>query len=255
MPSHLLAKPRRTLNQRIDQSNCVSAMSQPISEITPSPIFLNRYLKRHSLERFSTYCYSDTRSPDFRSERLRHMASFWRDTAEMSDEDLAQLIRKDRIDILVDLTGHTESDRLMVFARKAAPVQITWNGYANTTGMSAIDYRLTDGYADPPGMTESLHTEKLLRMPEIYMPFETPEDCVDEGACPFTERGHVTFGSFNSISKITPRMVELWSRIMCGVPTSRLLLLTVPEGKSRSVCEALLRNAASVWVASKCVVA
>ncbi|MGZ5114604.1 MAG: tetratricopeptide repeat protein [Burkholderiales bacterium] len=196
--------------------------------------FFEPVLKRHDLGRFSTYCYSDTRSPDARTDRLRAMAAIWRETSQMSDEELARLIRIDRIDILVDLTGHTESDRLKMFARKAAPVQVTWNGYANTTGMTAIDYRITDPYADPPGMTDDLHTEKLLRMPEIYMPFEKPEDDVPEGPCPCLQRGYVTFGSFNAISKITPRMIELWSRILCGVPSSRLLMLTVPEGNTRS---------------------
>jgi predicted O-linked N-acetylglucosamine transferase (SPINDLY family) len=161
------------------------------------------------------------------------MASGWRQTADVPDDALADMIRNDRIDILVDLSGHTENDRLMVFARKPAPLQITWNGYANTTGMTAIDYRITDAYADPPGMTDGLHTEKLVRMPDIYMPFEVPEDDVREGPCPHVERGYVTFGSFNAVSKVTPSMVELWSRILHEVPSSRLLVLTVPEGRTR----------------------
>jgi protein O-GlcNAc transferase len=196
--------------------------------------FFEPVLRRHNSARFRIYCYSDVRVPDARTDRLRRMASVWRETPHLSDQELAQLVRADRIDILVDLTGHTEHDRLTVFARKAAPIQVTWNGYANTTGMTAMDYRITDAYADPPGMTEGLHTEKLLRMPEIYMPFEIPEDDVDEGPSPCVDRGHVTFGSFNAISKVTPRMIELWSRILRRVPSSRLLMLTVPEGRTRS---------------------
>jgi protein O-GlcNAc transferase len=196
--------------------------------------FFEPVLRAHNARNFSIYCYSDVRIPDARTERLRAMECVWRDTAPLGDEELAALIRKDKIDILVDLTGHTENDRLMVFARKPAPVQVTWNGYANTTGLTAIDYRVTDSYADPPGNTDVLHTEKLLRMPEIYMPFNVPSDDVPEGLSPVLERGYITFGSFNAISKVTPTTIKLWSRVLLANPSSRLLMLTLPEGKTRS---------------------
>jgi predicted O-linked N-acetylglucosamine transferase (SPINDLY family) len=151
----------------------------------------------------------------------------------MADEELAALIRKDRVAILVDLSGHTADDRLGVFARKPAAIQITWNGYANTTGMSAVDYRITDAYADPPGMTEHLHTEKLLRMPDIYMPCARPEEDLAAGPCPFSSRGYITFGSFNAISKLRPRMISIWGSILKRVPSARLLMMTVPQGRTR----------------------
>jgi protein O-GlcNAc transferase len=196
--------------------------------------FFEPVLRAHNPGNFSIYCYSDVRSPDARTERLRALKCVWRDTADLGDQELAALVRSDKIDILVDLTGHTESDRLMVFARKPAPVQVTWNGYANTTGLTAIDYRVTDAYADPPGTTDGLHTEKLLRMPEIYMPFDVPSDDVPEGVSPVLERGYITFGSFNAISKVTPSTIKLWSRVLLANPSSRLLMLTVPEGRTGS---------------------
>src|SRR6202041_2473838 len=99
--------------------------------------------------------------------RLRKLAHQWRDT--ISDEKTAAKVREDRIDILVDLSGHTAGNRLLAFARKPAPIQVNYLGYPNTTGLSAIDYRLTDGYADPPGMTDAFHSEKLIRLPETFL--------------------------------------------------------------------------------------
>jgi protein O-GlcNAc transferase len=196
--------------------------------------FLQPVLEHHDQSTFDIYCYSDVQIPDARTKKLKKIVSNWRDTAGMSDTAVWQQIRRDGIHILVDLTGHTENDRLMVFARRAAPLQVTWNGYANTTGMSAIDYRITDSYADPPGLTEHLHSECLLRMPEIYMPFAVPQEDISEGSSPVTQHRYVTFGSFNALSKVTPKMIELWARILVRVPSARLVILTVPEGRTRA---------------------
>lgn len=196
--------------------------------------FFEPVLRHHDARAFRIYCYSDVKAPDARTKRLRRYPSTWRDIAGQSDEEVARLVRADRIDILVDLTGLTQNDRLLLFARRPAPVQVTWNGYANTTGMSAMDYRITDAYADPPGMTEHVHTERLLRMPEIYMPFEVPDDDVPAGLPPMLERGYVTFGSFNALSKLSARTIRLWSRILEVVPSARLTMLTVPDGRTRT---------------------
>jgi protein O-GlcNAc transferase len=194
--------------------------------------FFEPVLRHHDATGFAVYCYSDVRVPDARTERLRRYPCIWRDTAKLDDEELAQLVRDDRVDILVDLTGHTQGDRLPAFARCPAPLQITWNGYVNTTGMSAIDYRITDVYADPPGKTEHFHTERLLRMPEIFEPFEIPADDLPVGPLPALERGYVTFGSFNTAAKITPRMLALWSSILYDLPSARLLMIAMPEGRT-----------------------
>lgn len=196
--------------------------------------FFEPVLRHHDARDFEIYCYSDVKTPDVRTDRLRQYACVWRDITGLPDAEADALIRADEIDILVDLTGHTEDHRLLLFARKPAPLEITWNGYANTTGMKAMDYRITDAYADPPGLTEHLHTERLLRMPEIYMPFEVPADDIAPGLPPREERGHITFGSFNALSKLSPRMIRLWSRILERVPSARLMMITVPDGRARA---------------------
>ena len=195
--------------------------------------FFEPVLRHHDSHAFRVYCYADVKLPDATTARLRGYGAIWTDVAGRSDEDVAARIRRDGIDILVDLTGLTENDRLLLFARKPAPIQITWNGYANTTGMTAIDYRITDAYADPPGPSDALHVERLLRLPEIYMPFEAPREDVAPAGPPSLERGFCTFGSFNAISKLNDRTIRLWSRILAALPSARLMMLTVPQGRTR----------------------
>src|SRR5262245_57774494 len=149
--------------------------------------FFEPTLKHHDREGFSIYLYSDVQEPDARTERLRSYGVEWRDIFGHADAAVAELVRSDKIDILVDLTGHTDAHRLLVVARKPAPVQVTWNGYANTTGMRNVDYRITDRYADPPGMTERWHAEQLVHLPEIYMTFEPPEGTAGVNAPPSQE--------------------------------------------------------------------
>lgn len=210
--------------------------------------FFESTLAHHDSQRVAAYCYSDVKRPDSHTDRLRSWASVWRDIAGEDDQSVAELVRRDGIDILVDLTGHTDDHRLLAFARRPAPVQVTWNGYANTTGMSAIDYRITDALADPPGMTEHLHSEKLARLPEIYMAFTPPAASPDVSAAPVMEAGHITFGSLNALSKITPQVIRVWSDILKCIPDARLLMLTVPAGRTR---ERLARDFASQGVSAE----
>ena len=195
--------------------------------------FFESTLAHHDPERVAAYCYSDVERPDAHTERLRRAAYAWRDIAGRDDQSVAELVRRDAIDILVDLTGHTDNHRLLMFARRPAPVQVTWNGYANTTGMLAVDYRITDARADPPGMTEHLHTEKLVRLPEIYMAFSPPATSPDVSAAPVATTGRITFGSFNALSKVTGGVITVWSEILRRLPESRLLMFTVPSGRTR----------------------
>lgn len=228
-----------------------SALPPPMPDPTPyrrlrvgyvSPDFRNHpvfhffepVLRHHDPVRVSVYCYSDVAQPDEYTRRLQSLCANWRDVAGWPDDELARAIRRDRIDILVDLAGHTNDNRLLVFARKAAPVQITWIGYPNTTGLEAMDYRLTDGYADPPGTTEHLHTERLLRLPQIYVAFQPAEECPPPGPLPAATNRYVTFGSFNALSRVTPQALELWSEILQRLPDSRLIMVSVPDGKTRT---------------------
>jgi predicted O-linked N-acetylglucosamine transferase (SPINDLY family) len=195
--------------------------------------FFASTLECHDPARVHVVCYSDTVRTDQYTDRIRSASAEWRDTGTLSHAELAELIRDDRIDILVDLSGHTEGNRLLAFARKPAPLQVTWNGYANTTGLATMDYRITDAMADPPGLTEHLHTERLLRMPEVYMAFEPPEMAPEVNPLPALDHGHVTFGSFNAVTKLTPAVVRTWSRILQCMPDARLLVATMPSEPSR----------------------
>lgn len=179
------------------------------------------------------FLYANVAQPDEYSQRLQAHGAVWRSALGKSDEQLAQMIRSDAIDILVDLSGHTTSNRLLAFARRPAPVQANWLGFPSTTGMTAVDYRITDACCDPPGMTEHLNSEKLARLPDTYMAWRPPAETPEPGPLPAARSGHVTFGSFNSCFKITPTAAALWSRILDRVPDSRLMLLAISSDAAR----------------------
>ena len=141
-----------------------------------------------------------------------------------SDDSVAEQINKDGIDILVDLAGHTSGNRLLVFARKPAPVQITWLGYPNTTGMPVMDYRLTDEIADPTGEADRYHSETLIRLPDGFLCYRPPDDAPTVSGLPARQTGRITFGSFNNLPKINEAVIALWSRLLLQVPDSGLLL-------------------------------
>jgi len=189
--------------------------------------FLESVIEHHDRDAFDVLLYADVARPDEYSERLKSYGAHWRSTVGASDEKLAEMVRNDGIDILVDLSGHTPSNRLLAFARRPAPVQVTWNGYPNTTGMDAMDYRITDAYCDPPGSTENLHSERLVRLPNIYMSWRPPSDAPEPSPLPALASDRITFGSFNSCFKITPAMIRVWSSVLSAVPDSRLVILTV----------------------------
>ncbi len=185
--------------------------------------FFESVLATHDRDAVDVFCYWDLQRGDATTDRLRNLADHWREIAGKSDAVVAGMILKDGIDILVDLAGHTAGNRMPLFARRPAPVQITWLGYPDTTGLKTIDYRITDAIADPPGQTERFHTEKLLRVNGgawAYGATESP----DVGPLPALAHGHVTFGSFNNLPKVTIKTLENWSRILLRVPGSRLIL-------------------------------
>ncbi|MBP2233306.1 putative O-linked N-acetylglucosamine transferase (SPINDLY family) [Azospirillum agricola] len=186
--------------------------------------FAEPAIREHDRTAFEVFCYPSSRRSDVVTARLRAMADHWIPIVGMSDEDAAARIKADRIDILVDLAGHTAENRLTLFARKPAPVQVTWLGYPNTTGMRAIDYRLTDGVADPVGAHDHLSAETLVRLPHGFHCYLPPVDVGAQPRPPVLENGFVTFGSFNNTSKVTPDVVRVWAEILKRVPSSHLLL-------------------------------
>ncbi len=195
--------------------------------------FIEPILRAHDRSRFEVFCYYNNLIADPVTQRLRGIADQWRDIANSEDEDAAELVRRDGIDILVDLAGHTSKNRLMMFARKPAPVQVTYLGYPATTGLSDMDYRITDACADPEGADDRYYTERLVRMPHSTWCYLPPVGAPDVRQAPERARGHLTFGSFNSISKINPEVIAAWGAILRSAPQARLLLATIPEGIAR----------------------
>ncbi len=190
----------------------------------PVASFIEPVLAAHDRGAFNVFCYSSGRREDETTRRLRGLCDHWRDVSLASDIDAADRMRADGIDILVDLAGHTGGGRLPLFAWKPAPVQITWLGYPNTTAIAAMDYCLTDAVADPEGETERFHTEKLIRLPEGFLCYAPPSDAPDPGDVPQAAAGHVTFGCFDDLAKVTPSMVALWAGILEAQPGARLVV-------------------------------
>ena len=174
-------------------------------------------------EHFQTICYSDRPEKDDFTDRFVRAADTWRDVRRMSDQQLAGQIRADGIDILFDLTGHTGNHRLLVFARKPAPIQVSWIGYAGTTGMAAMDYLLADRFQIPESF-DTHYRETVIRLADGHVSYEPPAVAPEVGPLPATKHGHVTFGSFNKPDKTAPQVVEVWSEILRRVPESRLIM-------------------------------
>jgi len=173
---------------------------------------------------FEIVCYAEVARPDEVTERFRQLADLWRDTVGMSDRELTLQIAADGIDILLDLAGHTEGNRLPVFGLRPAQVQMSWLGYPNTTGLRTMDYRITDAIADPNDDGDALYSERLLRLPQSFLCFRPLTPMPEISPLPAARNGHVTFGSMNNFSKVTHEVLDLWAQLLNAVPGSRLLL-------------------------------
>ncbi|MGD9721559.1 MAG: tetratricopeptide repeat protein [Pirellulales bacterium] len=202
--------------------------------------FSEPLIAAHDHERFEIVCYSDVRLADETTARFRSYADLWRETAGISDEALAQRVRDDGVDILVDLAGHIGGNRLLAFARRPAPIQVTYLGYQATTGMGAMDYRLTDAQSDPPGRTEHWHTERLVRLPRSFFCYRPPADAPEPNPLPALTRGHLTFASLNQAIKLRPCTWRTWARILAALPAARLLVLSPPSGQFARVARDIM---------------
>lgn len=189
--------------------------------------FIEPVFTTYPKSQFEIFCYSNFPKDDAVSERLKAKVDSWCNVASLSDDELSARIRKDEIDILVDLSGHTARNRLPVFARKPAPIQVSMIGYMQTTGLAAMDYRITDELLDPIGISDHLSTEKLIRLSAGGSPFQAPQNCPEVNELPAIKNGYVTFASFNKLSKITPEVFETWARLLKAVPNSRLMVASV----------------------------
>jgi predicted O-linked N-acetylglucosamine transferase (SPINDLY family) len=190
----------------------------------PVTSFIEQILQAHRRENADIFCYANVQKPDAVTQRLRRLAGQWRDISGWEPDAAAELVRQDGIDILVDLAGHTTDNGLLIFAHKPAPVQVTWIGYPNTTGLDAMDYRLTDAISDPPGQTEQWHSERLVRLPTTFSCYCAPAESPPVGPLPALANGYVTFGSFNNFRKVSEATIEVWARLLREMPTARLLM-------------------------------
>jgi predicted O-linked N-acetylglucosamine transferase (SPINDLY family) len=184
--------------------------------------FIAPVIAAHDRRQFEVFCYYTHRLSDDATARIRASADGWRDVATASDDALEALIRADGIDVLVDLAGHCKGNRLAVFARKPAALQLTWLGYPDTTGLDAIDVRITDGIADPAPGADARHTERLWRMDGTFLAYDPPRD--SPGVAARRADAPVAFGSFNHAAKLNEPTIALWAEILARVPDARLIL-------------------------------
>ena len=222
--------------------------SAPVSVTTPLRIgyvsadfgyhvvsfFFEPVVTGHLRNRTEVYCYFTGGTEDAQCARIRSSGVTWRNVSGLDVDGLVALMRADRLQVAVDLSGHTAGNRLEVFARRVASTQVSWLGYPNTTGVPAMDFRLTDTVCDPVGVADALHTETLWRLSRCFVVFQPRDDAPSPAPPPVTRNGYVTFGCFNRIEKLTLPALRLWGKVLSAVPGSRLLL------KARNLGEANL---------------
>lgn len=202
--------------------------------------FLYPIISNHDKTRFKIFCYSDVKAVDETTKKFRQCAEYWRDVSCLNDDYVTELILRDKIDILVDLAGHTENNRLSVFARRAAPIQITYLGYPNTTGLTTIDYRITDIWADPQSEVND-QTESLLRIDGGFLCYRPPSELP-----PITNKSThlgIRFGSFCAFPKLNREVLSCWAKILREIPGSTLTL------KNRALSDPWVRKRFLRWIA------
>lgn len=189
--------------------------------------------QQHDRAQFEINCYAHLSTPDAMTAAFQKCTDRWRNITAMSDAEVAAQIRDDQVDILVDLALHTINNRLLVFAHKPAPLQVTFAGYPSSTGLETIDYRLSDPFLDPPGADESLYSERTIRLPDSFWCFD-PLDYrdIETNSLPAGENGYITFGCLNNFWKTNDDVLALWAQVMHRVENSRLLTLA-PNGSAR----------------------
>lgn len=220
---------------------CIAYLS-PDFRFHPVANFIEPALHHHNRQGFKVLCLYNHVATDTQTELFKAQADEWWDIAGLTDETVAKIIQDLGVDILVDLAGHTSGNRLGVLARKPAPVQATWLGYLNTTGLAAVDWRLTDAHADPVGTSEAFHSERLMRLPHSQWCFHPFDGMPTPGDLPALKNAYVTFASFGNAAKITDTCLELWARVLQTSPTSHLLAVGVPEGWARDRIVAHFRD-------------
>ncbi len=185
--------------------------------------FFEPLLDCHDRSKFEVYCYYANTTIDETTLRFKEKADYWRSLSKLNDQQAADLIYKDGIDILVDLSGHTKGNRLGVFTHRPASIQMTWLGYPNTTGLTAIQYRLVDSVTDPESQVSHC-SEQLIRLPNGFLCYRGNKNIAISPVLPSQKKDYFTFGSFNNLRKVNNQVIEAWSAILHSVPNSRLLI-------------------------------
>lgn len=186
-------------------------------------LFIQQLFKHYDRERFDFYGYAEVANPDGYTSKFMSLLDGWRTTIGMTDKMVYKTIKKDQIDILIDLAGHSAGNRLIVFSMKPAPVQVSYLGYINTTGLDTIDYRLADAWVNPEE-SQQYYSEKLYRLPDSFTCYEPINPCPDVTETPALKNGYITFGCFNNTNKLTPKVIKLWSQLLKEIPNSGLRL-------------------------------
>lgn len=189
----------------------------------PIAYFLLPIYRSHNKKEFEIYTFYNSNIHDEVTKEFQKLSHGWQNVAGMCTQKLQETIRKEGIDILVDLSGHTSGNRLDIFACKAAPIQISYLGYPNTTGLKTIDYRIVDCHTDPLDIPVTWHTEKLHRMSKCFLCFESPKERLELTPTPYNRNGYITFGTFNKLAKISDKMISVWMKILNHVPSSRMI--------------------------------
>ncbi|KAL2487105.1 putative UDP-N-acetylglucosamine--peptide N-acetylglucosaminyltransferase SPINDLY [Abeliophyllum distichum] len=193
--------------------------------------FIEAPLIHHDYTNYKVVAYSAVVKADAKTNRFRDRVlkkgGIWRDIFGIDEKKVASMVREDKIDILVELTGHTANNKLGMMASRPAPVQVTWIGYPNTTGLPTIDYRITDALADPPDEKQK-HVEELVRLSGSFLCYTPSPEAGPVSPTPALSNGFITFGSFNNLAKITPKVLQVWARILCAIPNSRLIVKCKP---------------------------
>jgi len=229
----LSRRQRPHANARDPEKRLKLAYLSPDFRRHPGGYFFEAFMAHHDHERFEVVGYSTTRLTDAFTRKLAPLADAWHAMVDLDDEGMAERIRADAIDILVECTGHMAGNRMLVMARKPAPVQVSFPLYPNTTGLDAIDYRIMDPHFAPPG-AEALHSEILVRLPDVHVCYTPGEDAPDPAPqAPVLATGRFTFGCFNNYAKVRDPVVALWARILAALPEARLVLKWYGLGDER----------------------
>lgn len=206
--------------------------------------FVESLLKAHNRTQFELFGYYNNVIEDSTNIRLKSYFDHWNNISGIPDVQIANKIFEDEIDILVDLAGHSANNSLAVLIQKPAPVQVTWLGYPNTSGLSAVDYRITDSIADPVGKADTFHSETLVRLPNGFLCYQGNTDLPISTHLPFDKNGYFTFGSFNNFVKVTPQVISVWSKVLSSVPNSKLILKSsqFADSLSKQHCLTIFKN-------------